>query len=467
MKSPVMKKVLALAAIVLLLMLGLERIEGVVRDRAYHRTLATQAVSQSLAGAQTLLGPLLHVACVESWDALQGHDQERKLVEQRRESSYVLAPTELSVEGDAAPLVLKRGLYPVPTYLLHGRLQARWNQLDALRPAPTQKNSRLQCGAPILMVAVTDTRGVRSARLTALGQERMLKPGTFHGVYKQGLHAQLPDAVRHQTEPLQVQLDLELAGTEQLAIVPLGEQTDIHVQSAWPHPSFGGHFLPSEREVRTDGFEARWRLSALATSAAQDVVDSKPLCAWSWSEGGASEDMDAPRNDNCVQSVRLRLIDPVNPYTLADRATKYGLLFVTLTFVAVGLVELLQRRAVHPVQYLLVGSALSAFFLLLLSLSEHLAFATAYAVASAACVALLGYYAVHMLGRVWRGVLLGLGIGALYAVLFVLLRLEQTALVVGSVALFGVLASIMVLTRKVDWYGLGQGSRASAAGDRE
>jgi inner membrane protein len=371
---------------------------------------------------------------------------------------------DLTVGGEAVPQVLKRGLYPIPTYLLHGQIQARWDQLDALRPAPTQKNARLQCGAPVLMVAVTDTRGVRSARLTALGQERMLKPGTFHSVYKQGLHALLPDAVRHQTEPLQVQLDLELAGTEQLSIVPLGEQSTIHVRSAWPHPSFGGHFLPSEREVRADGFEARWRLSALATSASQDVVAGKPLCAWSWSEGGPGEEVDAPAIDNCVQSVRLRLIDPVNPYTLADRATKYGLLFVALTFVTVGLVELLQRRAVHPVQYLLVGSALSAFFLLLLSLSEHLPFALAYGLAASACALLLGYYAVHMLGRVGHGLLLGVGIGVLYGVLFVLLRLEQTALVVGSVALFGVLASIMVLTRKVDWYGLGLGARSGDAG---
>ncbi|MDT8990490.1 cell envelope integrity protein CreD [Curvibacter sp. APW13] len=464
MKSLGMKKALALVAIVLVLMLGLDRIEGVVRDRAYHRNLATQAVSQSLAGAQTLLGPLLHVSCVETWDVLQGNEHERKLVEQRQERTHVLAPTELSVGGDAAPQVLKRGLYPIPTYLLHGQIQARWDQLEALRPAPTQKNSRLQCGAPVLMVAVTDTRGVRSAKLTALGQERMLKPGTFHAVYKQGLHALLPDAVRHQTEPLQVQLNLELAGTEQLSIVPLGEQSTIHVRSAWPHPSFGGHFLPSEREVRADGFDAHWRLSALATSASQDVVAGKPLCAWSWNEGGPGEEVDAPPIDNCAQSVRLRLIDPINPYTLADRATKYGLLFVALTFVTVGLVELLQRRAVHPVQYLLVGSALSAFFLLLLSLSEHLPFALAYGVAASACVLLLGYYAVHMLGRLGQGLLLGLGIGVLYGVLFVLLRLEQTALVVGSVALFAVLASIMVLTRKVDWYGLGQGARSGEAG---
>lgn len=465
MKSPIVRKVLALACIVLLLMLGLDRIDDVVRDRVNHRSQATQAVSQSLAGSQTIMGPLLHVACVETWDTIDGGSMK----EQREEHVYVLPPTALNVSGDASPELLRRGLYTVPSYVLHGRLQARWDQLQTLNPTAAHKNGRLQCGAPVLMVALSDTRGVRSARLTVQGQERTLKSGTFHAVYKQGLHTQLPDAVRHQTEPLEVQLDLELAGTEQLAFVPLGEHSDIRMRSSWPHPSFGGDFLPSEREVRADGFEAHWRLSALATSAAQGVIQGNSLCAGALDESGPEEyaaPSPAPRRpDNCVQSVRVQLVEPVNPYTLADRATKYGILFVLLTFVTVGLVEVLQRRAVHPVQYLLVGSALSVFFLLLISLSEHMPFAQAYAAASSACVLLLGYYAVHMLGRLGRGLALGAGIGALYAVLYVLLQLEQTALVVGAVALFAVLAAVMVLTRKVDWYGVGH-SDVGAAGSR-
>ena len=155
-----------------------------------------------------------------------------------------------------------------------------------------------------------------------------------------------------------------------------------------------------------------------------------------------------------MEAFGVSFIDPVNPYVLGDRATKYGVLFIALTFVTVAMVELLKKRRVHPVQYLLVGCALVLFFLLLLSLSEHLAFGLAYAGASTACATLLAYYASHMLGG-WRaGLGFGAGVGTLYGALYLLLQMEQTALVMGSLLLFAVLALIMVLTRRLDWYGL-------------
>jgi len=150
----------------------------------------------------------------------------------------------------------------------------------------------------------------------------------------------------------------------------------------------------------------------------------------------------------------VAFIDPVNPYVLSDRAVKYDLLFIVLTFIAVGLVEVLSGRRVHPVQYLLVGLALSLFFLLLLSLSEHLPFAQAYAAAASACALLLGVYAASMLGRRLAGLLFGLGIALLYGLLYALLQMEQNALVIGSVMLFAALATVMMLTRGIDWYAL-------------
>jgi len=147
-------------------------------------------------------------------------------------------------------------------------------------------------------------------------------------------------------------------------------------------------------------------------------------------------------------------MDPINPYVLSDRATKYGLLFIVLTFVGVGLVEVLRRLRVHPIQYLLVGAALSVFFLLLVSLSEHLAFVWAYLAASVACTALLSFYGGFVLRGARAGMGFGAGIAALFATLYALLQMEQTALVLGSVLLFAVLAVIMVTTRKLDWYEL-------------
>jgi inner membrane protein len=225
----------------------------------------------------------------------------------------------------------------------------------------------------------------------------------------------------------------------------------------WPHPSFGGRFLPLTREVRDTQFSANWDVSALATKAPVDFARGAALC-----EPAADADADVvsrsatplPKENACVDLFSVSFIDPINPYSLSDRAIKYGILFVGLSFVAVGMLEVLRRLRVHPMQYLLVGCAISIFFLLLLSLSEHLAFGLSYAVAAGACVALLGFYARYLLGG-WRaGVGFGAGIAALYGVLYLLLQMEQTALVIGSALLFGVLAAVMVATRKLDWYAL-------------
>ena len=482
MKNIWFGKLAALAAIVLVLVIGLGMIEAVVRDRQHYRHLTEQSVADSLAGAQTLIGPVIHSACVESWDVETGKGDERRMVEQRREFRLTAMPETLRLNTDAAMQERARGVHKVNAFSLQTRIQAQWGPLTALLPQSSIQGSRMQCGAPILMLAVADARGIRTAQLEVNAQELALKPGTFHPTYARGLHASLPESVRGGAEGLQATLNLELVGTQQVSIVPLGGRTEVQMQSPWPHPSFSGRFLPTERTVRADGFEAQWRLSSLATTAAQDIAESKPVCTSTPGEDNLAYAGAANQPHGCVDSFSVAFIDPVNPYSLSDRATKYGVLFIALTFVAVGLFELMgngphapplrgslppegaafsswggptmKTLRVHPVQYLLVGSALCSFFLLLVSLSEHLPFGAAYGIAAMACVLLLGYYATHMLGSVRRGLPFGAGIGVLYGMLYVLLQLEQTALAVGAVALFAALATVMVLTRRVNWYGL-------------
>lgn len=464
MKHPLFAKLAALTAVALLLLIGLSLIEGVVRDRQRYRNLTAQSVADSLAGPQTLMGPLIHSACVESWDVETGKGDERRMVEKRREFLLTAMPEQLKLRSGAAMEERARGLHKVNTFNLKAHVTAQWGSLASLQPQSTVKGSRMHCGAPIVMVAVGDARGIRTAQLTLDNQQASqalpLKPGTFHPTYSRGLHAALPESVRSQAPGLTATLDLELVGTERLSIVPLGGSTEVQMTSGWPHPSFSGRFLPSEREVKGDGFSAQWRLSSLATTAQADIAEGKRVCVGGPGDGysdGADDGMRGgatPRD--CADSFSVAFIDPVNPYSLSDRATKYGVLFIALTFVAVGLFELMKKLRVHPVQYLLVGSALCSFFLLLVSLSEHLPFGASYAVAATACVLLLAYYASHMLGSLARGIPLGTGIALLYGLLYVLLQLEQTALAVGAVALFLVLAAVMVLTRKVNWYGLAQ-----------
>jgi inner membrane protein len=253
----------------------------------------------------------------------------------------------------------------------------------------------------------------------------------------------LPAALVDAAAPLRLELALEVVGTGALDIAPTGETTTVTLASDWPHPSFQGRFLPNEREVGPRGFKASWRLSALATSAPRDLIE------------------DAER----VESFSVAFIDPVDAYVLGDRATKYGVLFILLTFVGVGLVEVLRRVRVHPIQYLLVGCAMTLFFLLLVSLSEHLAFGRAYLAATGACTLLIGFYGSFVL-QGWRaGCALGAAVAALYGALYLLLQLEQTALLLGTMLLFAVLAAVMVATRRLDWYGLVDQLRTPQAPD--
>lgn len=447
-------KLLSIALVLGLLVAALMQLRELVEDRQSYRQIAIQSVAKSLAGAQTLTGPLIHMACTEAWEEDVTEvteawkedvpDKQRKIKKTKqphvREFHMVAAPASLTVQGasqiEAEPR--GRGLHATRVFNLKAHLTAQWADLQALKPVAKHPGSRMNCGQPLLMVAVSDARGIRNASLRLGDQTLALKSGTFHGSYPRGVHAPLPPATSNDA-PLHAQIELELIGTEQLSIVPVGSDTQVKLTSNWPHPSFDGEFLPVEHKITDQGFEASWRVSALASTAQQDVAQTRVV-----------DDAQVRAGD--AQALGVTFVDRGNTYVLTDRATKYGLLFIALTFVAVGLFELMQSLRVHPIQYFLVGAAMSIFFLLLLSLSEHMSFGMAYAVAAAACVLLLTYYASHMLRSWLRGVPFGLGIGALYGMLFVLLQLQQMALLVGAVALFVVLAASMMLTRRVDWY---------------
>ena len=261
----------------------------------------------------------------------------------------------------------------------------------------------------------------------------------------------MADAYAGSAKPLSVQIAIELVGTGELAFAPVGESTRVTLTSDWPHPSFAGRFLPLERTVDDTGFSAAWKLNALATTAPQEAAAGSPACAF----GDAPADAPAGRQQGrCIETFGVSFIDPVSTYTLSDRATKYGLLFIALTFLGVGAVEVLRQVRVHPIQYLLVGSGIAMFFLLLVSLGEHLPFAWAYLAASVACTVLLGFYGRFVLHGARAGLAFATTIGALYAVLYLLLQLEQRALLFGSLLLFAVLAALMVATRRIDWYAL-------------
>jgi inner membrane protein len=449
-------KLIAIGAIVGVLILVLARIGWLVDERRGRQLEAIQSVQQSQAGAQAVLGPWLHRRCTEEWEVELGEGKDRRQETQRREFTLDAAATRLQVASQALAETRYRGLFKVNGYLGRLNFDAAWTNLAALEPTRNVRGSRLACEPVEVLLALSDTRGVQRAEVLVDGQSQPVVAGTGHARYTSGLHAVLPE--RPTTEPLKARLTLDLRGTGRLDLVPAAGQTEWNLRADWPHPSFGGRFLPAEREIAEGGFHATWRVSELASSAPRDLAQGKPLCSGDTGPIATVDDSIVERaGANCLDSLAVSFIDPVNPYVLADRAIKYGLLFVVLTFVAVALTEVLARprvRRIHPVQYALVGLALSLFFLLLLALSEHLAFEWAYAAASLGCAGVLAYYGAHLLGG-WRGgAAFGTALAALYGLMYVLLTREQTSLVVGALGLFALLAAVMALTRRLDWYRL-------------
>lgn len=442
MKSLFSSKLAYLVLVLLALLYGLGRIQDIVEDRQMHRKRAIAGMGS----AQVVMGPMMHLRCVERWREPVMDAANQNTAEREKEVTLLVLPESLAVVSGADVQNRNRSLHKVNTYNLKMTMQVRWAQ-EAFKVSPQNERSRVKCSAPELIVPISDPTGIRSASLSWNGNLLSLKAGTHHSRYSRGLHAQLPEGWAQQADALNAVVELEVFGVEELGFVPVGDMTQLRLQSNWVHPSFGGQFLPMERALGAQGFTANWRVSSLAIGNGDDLRKGTPVCA------RRGEDV-LEKPADCLEAIRISFIDPVDAYTLSDRAAKYGLLFVVLTFVAVGLFEVMQRLRVHPVQYALVGSAIAIFFLLLVSLGEHLAFNLAYAIAATACALLLTYYAVHMLHGLRRGLPFGMGVSVLYGLLFLLLQLEQKALVVGSLALFAVLAGVMYLTRKVDWYRL-------------
>lgn len=427
-------------AMTLAILVPLALIDGVIDDRQKNRAEAVERISTTFAGAQVFGGPVLVVPFTDSVEVevADGRGGTRK-VRRDRQFQWTLFPETLDVGGPLKPSSRRLGLHAVRVYEWTGHADARF-AADIPQASDPLANRRI--GQPWLSYGIADVRGlVGTPKLSVNGvpAQVLQGQGARDGM---GVHARLPAPDPGSRLVLSTRLDFVLGGTESLSLVPLGQQSRFALSSSWPHPRLAGKFPARQPRIGADGFIAQWDISALAADTQRQFRGGRPLA-----EG--------------IDAVTVSLVDPVNAYTQADRAIKYGILFVLLTFVGFFMLELLLQLRIHPVQYGLVGLALSIFFLLLVSLSEHIAFGMAYALASAACVGLIGYYLCHVLGRLWRGIGFATMLGALYAALYGLLVSEDNALLMGSLLLFAILTGIMVATRKVDWY------RAGAASPQE
>lgn len=441
------KKLFLKAMIVGLLMLvigmPLAMIQSTIGERIAYRDEAARSIAADSVGEQQIYGPVLVMPYDEVYSVEEkDKDGKPETKRYRKRSQHLVFPNQLDVQSNLGTERRHRGIHQVLMFNGAHKISGDFNVPAASELPHTEAGSQVTLDRPYIALAVADVRGVRDIPRLVWGTRSVeFEQGSGLRSSRQGLHA--PLALEDATPGLvKFNFSLNLAGMNSQAFVPLARNNRFVMSSPWPHPQFSGRFLPEQYNLGDKGFQAVWRISSLASEAQAQLRQLEHAGG----QGGNA--MPA------VDTIQASFIEPVNVYSMADRATKYGLMFVALTFAAFFLFEVMKRLPIHPVQYLLVGLALAMFFLLLVSLSEHYAFVASYLAASAACILLIGYYLAHVLHDWKRGVGFGGALCGLYGILFGLLNSENNALMLGAILLFAVLAAIMVATRKVDWYNL-------------
>jgi inner membrane protein len=428
----VLLKAAFIAGLVLVLLVPLFVVQAMVGERESRRAGVEAEIIQARGGEQAVGGPVLTIPFV-----VRTEDAAGRVIEST-DRIHVL-PDSLVVDGTVNAERRRRGIYEAVTYdtTLHVSGSYTVPDFAAWRVA----SGDVLWDDAILSVEMPDQRGLKERVDLAWGRSTVgFRSGRpVLGVYAGSIEAPVPglaDSAPGARIPFS--FDLSLAGGGSLSFLPLGDETSVKLASTWPSPSFAGAFLPAERTVSEAGFAASWKVPSMARPFPQ---------AWKAGEVEPGVLLEA--------SFWTGLMTPVDVYQKVTRSVKYGALFLLLPFLVFFLFEVLGGLRVHPLQYLLVGFAECLFYLLLLSLAEHLPFVAAYLAAAGAATLMVTLYASAVLHSWRRGMLLAPSLAAAYGFLYATLQSEDFALLIGSVGLFAILGLVMILTRRVDWYRVG------------
>lgn len=425
-KNKLLIKSFFIGFLILALLIPTFSIMFLVKDREQRRNEVVHEVSNKWAGAQTLTGPFLAIPYFSE------QKNENNLVAPHKSYLYLL-PDELIINGKIAPQIRHRSIFKVPVYNSSLQISGKFNSLKTDK-LPVSLSS-LHFDEAILCMGISDVKGI--------GENLQLKWSDTACNFETGLPAiewlsngiscplkLTPEILIQGTNNFSVALSLK--GSEQLYVAPFGNTTKMHLESDWRNPAFDGKYLPDTNTVTDKGFTADWKVLYFNRNFPQQFTG---LNSFSINESAFG----------------INLLQPVDAYGQTMRSVKYAVLIIALTFFLYFFLEIYYRRSIHPLQYVLIGFALVIFYTLLLSLSEYLSFSQAYLIAAAATVILIGWYSKSIFIKWGIVLLLSFILSLLYIFIYVLLQLQDNALLFGSIGLFVLLALIMHFSRKVNW----------------
>jgi inner membrane protein len=434
-------RVLFLGLLILVMLIPLAMIGGLVTERQIRRTEVESGIA-NLWGHEQIIGGL--VLTVPYLVRTQTRASDGTVTEQESRRLAYFLPSRLDIDADAATEPRYKSIYEVLVYgaevTMTGRIDgaafAEWN----VAPADILWNEAT------IALGIADIAGIRQVGLEVDGRPVALNPGLpATALFAAGLQGRLPSAPGAAEAAREFKLRLSLKGSRELAFLPLGSETRIEMRSNWPHPNFTGAALPETRTIAGDGFRAGWTQSYLARPYPQ-----------AWREG------DLKFADLPDSRIGVAFVQPGDSYQQTDRIVKYGVLVIALTFATIFVVGLVRAARAHMVQYLLVAASICIFYLLVLSLSEHVRFATAYGIASAVDVATVALYVWRTVTRL-AGYIVAATLGLVHGWMYVLLQMEDYVLLSGSIGLLLALIAVMYATRNIDWFRIGLPPRGEAA----
>jgi inner membrane protein len=428
-KNNLYVKVGTIILIALLLLIPAAMIQSLIGEREHNYNETIREVSSKWSEEQTLCGPFISIPYYRYVE--QGADNQLKV---SKVKSYIhLLPEQLKITGTISPEKRYRSIYEVVVYKSELEISGNFASLRLSELDIPPQN--IQFDKAFITLGLNDLRGIdQEIILNVNDKKQSFNPGVLsNDVVESGVHALVnlnPDS----TQNIDFSFKLSLKGSQKLYFTPLGKVTDIDITSSWVNPSFNGAFLPDPRDVSENGFSAQWNVLHLNRNYPQQ---------WTGSSYSVKE-----------SSFGVDLLLPVDNYQKTYRTARYAILFIGFTFMVFFFIEVLKKVFIHPVQYILVGIALVVFFTLLLSISEYLRFNHAYIVSAIATLSLVAAYVKAIIKNMrLTGLIVGI-LFILYSFIYVILQLQDLALLIGSIGIFVILALVMYFSRKIDWYHL-------------
>ncbi|HLN52386.1 MAG TPA: cell envelope integrity protein CreD [Lentimicrobium sp.] len=435
-RTSVTLKLLSIFILMLLLMIPMEFIKSLITERDQLRQTTINEVSNSWANRQNVYGPVLTIP-------FNKQIMEDGKIKVLSDEVHIL-PSSLTVDGKIEPSSLKRGIYKVVVY--DSDLSFKGNFTGIKKYLAEMKDTEFLWDEAFLTINITDPRGIKDKiPVVWNGHEIAVEPGTqIPELISSGIT--IKDIFTDSTnqEIYNFSFDLHLQGSQYLGFIPLGKETIVNLTSTWKDPSFNGSFLPDTRNVDDKGFKANYKILELNRNYPQSWVGNQNTTSVLNSLFG------------------VELLIPANDYQKSMRSAKYALLAIALTFLTFFLVEIFNKKKLHPFQYILIGLALCLFYTLLISISEHTNFDIAYIIASISVIGMIGLYAKSILKDLRQTIILVLILCLTYSFVYITLRLQDYALIIGSIGLSAILAFTMYITRRINWYDLGSFKRSGS-----